>query len=83
MRIGIDLGGTKIEGIALARNGSELARLRLATPRTYPETVAAVAGLVLAALMEWRGNLLAPIVTHAVVNGVGLWRLSRPRSRQK
>ena len=42
MRIGIDLGGTKIEGIAL--DGSrELARLRLATPRgDYDETLDAV-----------------------------------------
>ena len=33
MRIGIDLGGTKIEGIALDGGGQERARLRVATPR--------------------------------------------------
>jgi len=46
MRIGIDLGGTKIEGIAL--DGSrELARLRVATPRgDYEATLDAVARLV-------------------------------------
>ena len=33
MRIGVDLGGTKIEAVALARDGQELARQRLATPR--------------------------------------------------
>ena len=38
---------------------------------------AAVAGLVLAGLMLWRGNLLAPVVAHVVVNGVNLERLSR------
>jgi membrane protease YdiL (CAAX protease family) len=38
---------------------------------------AAVAGLVLAGLMLWRGNLLAPVVAHVVVNGVNLGRLSR------
>ncbi len=32
MRIGIDLGGTKIEGVALADNGSELFRYRVDTP---------------------------------------------------
>ena len=32
MRIGIDLGGTKIEGIALDDDGRERARLRVATP---------------------------------------------------
>ena len=45
--IGIDLGGTKIEGIALDRDGRELARRRVATPQgDYEGTVAAVAGLV-------------------------------------
>ena len=33
MLIGIDWGGTKIEGIAMARDGAELARLRIDTPR--------------------------------------------------
>ena len=47
IRIGIDLGGTKIEGIALDRAGRELARRRVATPQgDYAGTVAAVAGLV-------------------------------------
>jgi fructokinase len=47
MRIGIDLGGTKIEGIAIAPDGAERLRLRIATPRgDYAQTLAAVAGLV-------------------------------------
>jgi fructokinase len=33
MRIGIDLGGTKIEGIALSDTGDELYRHRIATPQ--------------------------------------------------
>lgn len=33
MRIGIDLGGTKIEGIALSEAGEELYRQRVATPQ--------------------------------------------------
>ena len=49
MRIGIDLGGTKIEGVALAADGRELARIRVATPsEDYPATVGAVAHLVAA-----------------------------------
>lgn len=44
---------------------------------------AAVAGLVLAGLMIWRGNLLAPVITHVVVNGVNLGRLSRLPEAQK
>lgn len=47
MRVGIDLGGTKIEGIVLAPDGREIARRRVATPTgAYEEVVAAVAGLV-------------------------------------
>ncbi len=47
MRIGIDVGGTKIEGIALDDNGRELLRYRVPTPvGDYQGTLAAVAGLV-------------------------------------
>lgn len=47
MRIGIDLGGTKVEAMALDDDGRERARLRLPTPRgDYRGTLAAVAELV-------------------------------------
>jgi fructokinase len=47
MRIGIDLGGTKIEAIALAEDGSELQRQRVATPQgDYMATVMAMVALV-------------------------------------
>jgi fructokinase len=47
MRIGIDLGGTKIEGLVLDGDGAERARLRVATPDTaYEDTVQAIARLV-------------------------------------
>jgi len=47
MRIGIDLGGTKIEGIVLGRDGAERARLRVPTPQeSYVATVEAVADMV-------------------------------------
>lgn len=36
---------------------------------------AAVAGALLGGLMLWRGNLLAPVVAHVVVNGFNLMRL--------
>jgi fructokinase len=46
-RIGIDLGGTKIEIIALDPQGAECLRKRVATPRgDYAGTVAAIAALV-------------------------------------
>lgn len=47
VRLGIDLGGTKIEIVALDSDGAELLRRRIATPQgDYGATVAAVAGLV-------------------------------------
>jgi fructokinase len=43
IRIGVDLGGTKIEFVALERNGRELHRHRIATPRfDYEGTVRAI-----------------------------------------
>jgi len=40
VRIGVDLGGTKIEFVALERDGAELHRHRIATPRhDYEGTV--------------------------------------------
>lgn len=47
MRIGIDLGGTKIEAAALGRAGDILLRRRIATPvGDYDATIAAVKGLI-------------------------------------
>lgn len=47
MRIGIDLGGTKIEGIALDNTGMELFRRRIATPQNdYTATLEALCDLV-------------------------------------
>jgi len=49
MRIGIDLGGTKIEGIVLDTDGAECGRKRIPTPQgDYRATLAAVADLVVA-----------------------------------
>lgn len=47
MRIGVDLGGTKTEVIALSNDGSELFRHRALTPvGNYEESVAIIAALV-------------------------------------
>ncbi|OLF73137.1 transcriptional regulator [Maricaulis sp. W15] len=45
-RIGIDLGGTKIEARLFSRHGTELARERLATPRDPDGTIIAIRDLV-------------------------------------
>ena len=47
MRIGIDLGGTKIEGIALDDTGNESFRKRIAAPQgNYQDTLQAIVDLV-------------------------------------
>lgn len=47
MRIGIDLGGTKIEGILLAGDGTIIQKIRVATPgENYTETVEALCRVV-------------------------------------
>ena len=46
MRIGIDLGGTKIEGIALSDDGAILQRVRVDTPRSYDACISAIVHVV-------------------------------------
>jgi fructokinase len=45
-RIGIDLGGTKIEIAVLGPDGTEVFRHRISTPSGYPDTLSAIATLV-------------------------------------
>jgi len=50
LRFGVDLGGSKIEIIALKADGAALLRRRVATPQgNYPATIQAIRDLVLAA----------------------------------
>jgi fructokinase len=52
LRIGLDLGGSKIEGILMSAGAKELARYRVATPRNdYAATIAAIVNLA-ARLMQ-------------------------------
>ncbi len=47
MRIGIDLGGTKIEGLVLGPGGGEKTRLRVPTPDTsYADTLKGVLDVI-------------------------------------
>jgi fructokinase len=87
VRIGIDLGGTKIEGIGLDDDGRELARLRVPTPAgDYEGTVAAVAGLVTALERRTVGTgsvgvgipgTLSP-ASGRVKNANSTWLIGRP-----
>ncbi len=90
MRIGIDLGGTKIEGIALAEDGTERARFRIPTPQhDYPATVEALAGLVerLEETTGERGTVGVGIpgvvspVTGLVKNANSVWLIGHPLDR--
>lgn len=90
MRIGVDLGGTKIEAIALDEEGRELARRRVATPRgDYPGTLDAIAELVTAleSGLRQRGTVgvgipgaLSP-ASGLVKNGNSTWINGRPLDR--
>ncbi|MEJ0061810.1 MAG: ROK family protein [Alphaproteobacteria bacterium] len=62
IRIGIDLGGTKIEAIALDQDGMELARQRVPTPRdSYQNVVEAITGIVLALESELNERALVGV----------------------
>ncbi len=90
MRIGIDLGGTKIEGIGLSEDGRELARRRLPTPRgDYAGCLHAIAELVGWIEKEVGGTgtvgvgmpgTLSP-VTGLVKNANSVWLNGRPFDR--
>lgn len=74
MRIGIDLGGTKIEGLALADDGRELERRRIAAPRgNYDDTIRAVVDLVAAIESASASNSTAASARQAGATiGVGI-----------
>ena len=87
MRLGIDLGGTKIEIVALANDSAELLRRRVPTPRgDYRGTVKAVAGLVDAAENELgqRGSVGIGIpgaesrATGLIKNSNSTWLIGQP-----
>lgn len=71
IRIGIDLGGTKIEGLALDGSGAELCRLRIPTPRNdYPGTVGAIVSIV--HQLEKQVAHLGVIASGTATVGVGM-----------
>jgi fructokinase len=72
MRIGIDVGGTKIEGLALGDDGRELGRHRVATPTAYDGVLRAISELV--------ARLEAGSPGHATV-GIGTPGVLHPARR--
>src|SRR5687768_9904332 len=85
--IGIDLGGTKIEGIALGAEGRELARIRRPTPRDdYAATIEAIASIVETLERDARGRGSVGVgipgtissLTGLVKNANSTWLNGRP-----
>ena len=86
-RIGIDLGGTKIEALALDRAGRELFRKRTSSPRgDYGATISAVHGLVSDAEASLHTQNTVGIgipgalsqVTGLVKNANSTWLIGKP-----
>lgn len=89
MRIGIDLGGTKIEGLALGDDGRELDRRRITAPRgNYDDTVQAIVDLVAALEPASAGQAFATVgigipgaispATGLIKNANSTWLIGRP-----
>jgi fructokinase len=90
LRIGVDLGGTKIEGIALGPGGAEQGRRRVSTPREdYKATVEAVARVVedLETALGTRATVGVGIpgsispATGVVKNANSVWLIGQPLDR--
>jgi len=82
MRIGIDLGGTKIEAIGIGPRGAEVFRKRVPTPRgDYDATLAAIAALVAEAGAGTVGVGIPGALSRAtglVKNANSTWLIGRP-----
>ncbi|MDP9023685.1 MAG: ROK family protein [Actinomycetota bacterium] len=90
MRIGVDLGGTKIEAVALGDDGQDVARHRVTTPRhDYAASIRTIAELVerLEGETGRRGTVgIGMPGTHSPVTGLiknanSVWLNGRPFSR--
>ena len=87
MRIGIDLGGTKVEGVALDDTGRIVARQRRPTPRDdYPGTVRALTEIVATLERETGASgsvgigmpgVISP-ATGLVKNANSVWLIGHP-----
>ena len=77
VRIGVDLGGTKIEAIALSEAGKVLDRRRSATPGDYAATITAIRDIV--AVVEGvvgEGSSIGIGAPGSASPATGLWRNS-------
>ena len=90
LRIGVDLGGTKIEGVCLGHDGRELARHRVPTPHgDYRQVLKAVCDLII--VLEQKVGTKATIgigtpgaispATGLVKNANSVWLNGQPFDR--
>jgi fructokinase len=88
-RIGVDVGGTKIEAICLDDRGAEICRKRVASPRDYEGTIATIVSLVQLIESETRQSASIGVgIPGAVTPSTGLvknanstWLIGRPLAR--
>jgi fructokinase len=73
-RIGIDLGGTKIDAIVLSGDGAVLFEKRVPTPKTYDAILAAIAILLREARAQAGMNAIGIGAPGSAAPGTGLWR---------
>lgn len=86
LRIGIDLGGTKIEVVALAPDGTIVARQRVPTPRDYDGTIRTLVDLIggIEQTLDGRATVGMGIpgvvvpATGLVKNANSTWLIGRP-----
>src|SRR5256885_16612404 len=89
LRIGIDLGGTKIEAVGLGAKGKELVRRRVPTPKAYEPMLDAIVALVADVEQVAKGNgsigvgipgIIVP-ETQLVKNANSVWLNGQPLGR--
>ena len=87
LRIGIDVGGTKLEAIGLDDGGREIARIRIPTPRgSYEGTIEAITSLIrtIEAKAGCEGTIGVGIpgaispVSGLIKNANSTWLIGRP-----
>lgn len=89
LRVGVDLGGTKIEAVVLGPDGRELVRRRVPTPRGYEESIEAITALVedVERVARAKGTVGVGIpgcivpATGLVKNANSVWLNGRPFAR--
>ncbi|MBC8050006.1 MAG: ROK family protein, partial [Chitinophagales bacterium] len=90
-RLGLDIGGTKIEALAMAPDGAEAGRRRIDTPRDYEAMLQAISALIDDMRREFKLQDLTAIgagipgsispATGLVRNANSTWMNGRPFQR--